>query len=142
MSSQVSFPAPVDCARAFYQAIARAELAAVMATYAEDEDVCCVHPGAAPLYGFAPVRAAWEAIFRNNSVMRIELTDERWNHTIGMAVQHAVEWIYVGDEAKPRGSVFVTNVYLRSPLGWRMLSHVASPIQSSMPTGGRDVVLH
>ncbi|MGL4230173.1 MAG: YybH family protein [Casimicrobium sp.] len=142
MSSQVSFPTPDDCARAFYQAIARAEVEAVMATCAEDEDICCAHPGAAPLYGFAAVRAAWDAIFRNNSAMRIELSDEHWNHTIGMAVQHAIEWIYAGDEPKPRGSVFVTNVFLRSPLGWRMLSHVASPVQSALPTGGQQVVLH
>jgi ketosteroid isomerase-like protein len=142
MTSQVSFSAPDDCARAFYHAFARTEIEAIMATFAEDEDICCVHPGAAPLYGFAPVRAAWEAIIRNNASMRIELSDEHWTHTIGMAIQHAVEWVYFGDEAKPRGSVFVTNVFLRTPLGWRMLSHIASPIQSPALTAAQQIVLH
>ena len=47
------------------------------------------------------MRAAWEAIFRNSAKMRIELRDESWHATIGMVTQHAVEWIYVGEEAQP-----------------------------------------
>jgi SnoaL-like domain len=142
MSSQTAFPTAEDCARAFYQAIARAEIDALMAVCAEDEEICCTHPGAAPLFGYGAVRVAWEAIFRNNPAMRIELTDEHWSVTIGMALQHAIEWVYIGDEAKPRGPVFVSNVYLRSPLGWRLLSHVAAPVHAGLAIAGSQVVLH
>ena len=113
-----------------------------MSVWAEDEDICCVHPAAAPLYGFAAVRAAWEAIFRNSAKMRIELRDESWHATIGMVTQHAVEWIYVGEEAQPRGPVFMTNIFLRAPQGWRLLVHHASPLQTGLPANAGQVVLH
>ncbi len=142
MSSQAFFSSPEDCARAFYEAFARAEVEAIMATCADEEDICCVHPAAAPLYGYAAVRSAWDAVFRNSARMRIELRDEHWTHTIGMAVQTAIEWIYVGEEAQARGPVFVTNTYLRAPQGWRLLSHHASPMQTSAPQGTSTALLH
>ncbi len=142
MSNETYFSAPDDCARAFYEAFARAEIDALMAVWAEDEEICCVHPAAAPLYGYSAVRAAWDAVFRNSARMRIELRDERWTHTIGMALQTAVEWIYVGDESQARGPVFVANVYLRAPQGWRLLSHQASPIQTGMAQDSGPTVLH
>ena len=45
--------------------------------------------------------------------MRIELRDESWHSTIGGVTQHAVEWIYVGEEAQPRGPVFMTNIFFQ-----------------------------
>ncbi len=142
MKPQIAFASPDDCSRAFYEAFSRRDLEALMSTFAEDEEVCCVHPGAAPLYGYTAVRAAWEAIFRNNANMRIELRDERWNTTVGMVVQWAIEWIYVGEEQDPRGPVFATNIFLRSPLGWRLISHTASPVQTGFAPGAAQVVLH
>ncbi len=143
MKNQISFASAEDCARAFYDAFARREIEAIMATWSEDDEIVCGHPGAAPLYGYAAIRAAWDAIFRNNDAMRVEVKDEHWHITVGMAIQFAIEWIYVGDEAQPRGPVFATNTFLRTPLGWRMLSHTAAPIQAGLPMrGGQEVVLH
>jgi ketosteroid isomerase-like protein len=142
MTSQTFFAAPDDCARAFYEAFARAETEALMIVWAEDEEVCCVHPASAPLYGYAAIRAAWDAIFRNSTRMRVELRYEYWTHTIGMAMQTAIEWIYVGEEAQARGPVFVTNVFIRTPQGWRMLSHHASPVQTGAAAGPGQPVLH
>ncbi len=142
MSSQAFFSSPEDCARAFYEAFSSVEIDAIMAVWAEDEEICCAHPATAPLYGYAAVRTAWEAIFRNSAKMRLELRDEHWRTTIGMAVQFAVEWIYVGEEPQPRGPVFVINAYLRTPQGWRMLSHCASPIQTGLAHGSGQIVLH
>lgn len=143
MEKSIAFSSAEDCARAFYEGFARREIDALMATWSEDEDIVCVHPGAAPLYGYAAVRATWDAIFRNDVSMRLDLRDERWHVTIGMAVQYVIEWIHVGDEREPRGPVFATNLFLRTPLGWRLLSHTASPIQTGLPqTGSQQVVLH
>jgi ketosteroid isomerase-like protein len=142
MSSHAFFPAPEDCARAFYDAFSHAETEALMAVWAEDEEICCVHPAAAPLFGYAAVRSAWDAIFRNSAKMRIELREEHWSTTIGMSTQCAIEWIYVGEEPQPRGPVFVTNIYLRAPQGWRLLSHHASPIQTGLASSASAVVLH
>ena len=142
MKSQAFFPTPEDCSRAFYEAFAQADIDAVMAVWAEDEEMCCIHPAAAPLYGYAAVRSAWEAIFRNSAKMRIEMKDDIWHNTIGMVTHHAIQWIYVGEEPQPRGPVFVTNVFLRAPQGWRLLVHHASPLQMGLAPGAGTVVLH
>jgi hypothetical protein len=142
MISTPIFASPTDCARAFYDAFASAETDSLMATWAEDEDIVCIHPAAAPLHGFAAIRAAWAAIFRNSARMRIELRDEHWTQTITMAVQSGIEWIYVGEELQPRGPVSVTNVFIRAPQGWRLLCHHASPIQTGAPNEAGKAVLH
>lgn len=136
------FATPEDCARSFYEAFSRADIEELMESWAEDEEICCVHPGAAPIYGYQAVRAAWAAIFRNSARMRLELRDERWNATIAMANQQAIEWIYVGDEPQPRAPVFVTNTFLRTPQGWRMVSHHASPVQTGLNVASGHNVLH
>lgn len=142
MSTQTFFASPEDCARAFYEAVSHAELNALMAVWSEDEDICCVHPMAAPLHGYSAVRASWEAIFRSGTRMRIELREEHWTNTIGMCIQTAVEWFFVGDESSARGPVCVSNVYLRTPQGWRMLSHHVSVIQTGLTHGANTTVMH
>ncbi len=142
MKTQAFFPSPEDCARAFYEAFERTDVDEMMSVWAEDEEVCCVHPSAAPLYGFAAVRTSWENIFQNNARMRIELRDERWHTTIGMVCHQAVQWVYVGEEPQPRGPVFITNIFLRAPQGWRLLSHHASPLQTGLGNTSGPVVLH
>lgn len=142
MLTSALFTTPEDCARGFYEAFARGDLDELMATWAEDEDICCVHPGAAPIYGFQAVRSAWSAIFRNNAKMRLDLRDERWTSTIAMANQYVLEWLYVGDDPNPRAPLFVTNSFIRTPHGWRMISHHASPIHAGIPATTEGVMLH
>jgi ketosteroid isomerase-like protein len=142
MMKTALFASPEDCARSFYEAFARADLDELMAAWAEDEEICCVHPGAAPIYGYQAVRSAWAAIFRNSARIRLDLRDEHWNSTIAMANQHAIEWVYVGDEDQPRAPVFVTNTFMRTPQGWRMIAHHASPVQTGIGTAAGGAVLH
>jgi ketosteroid isomerase-like protein len=142
MIRQAVFATPEDCARSFYDAFARADIEELMQCWAEDEEICCVHPGAAPLHGFSALRSAWTAIFRNNTRMRLELRDEHWCTTIAMSAQFAIEWIYVGDEAQPRAPVFVSNLFMRTPSGWRMVGHHASPIQTGLQNTAGTPVLH
>ena len=44
-----------------------------------------------------------------------------------LAVHSVYEHITVAGEARPRGPVIATNVYLRTERGWRMVAHHASP---------------
>jgi ketosteroid isomerase-like protein len=142
MHSPVMFASPEDCAKNFYESFSRANIDEMMSSWCEDEEVCCVHPGAAPMYGYAAVRSAWAAIFRNSPAMRLEIHSEHWNTTIGMAIQQAIEWVYVGTEEQPRAPVFVTNAFLRTPQGWRMIVHHASPVQAGMSNATSGAVLH
>ena len=47
---------------AFYDALHRADLEALMALWADDEEIVCIHPGGARLIGHAAIRASWETI--------------------------------------------------------------------------------
>lgn len=49
---------------AFYDAINRADIDAMMTLWAEDEEIVCIHPGASRLIGHAAIRASWEAFLR------------------------------------------------------------------------------
>ncbi len=142
VKSLAFFATPEDCARAYYEAFAAADLEATMAVWSEEEEICCVHPGSVPLYGYAAVRAAWEAIYRHSPRMRVELRDEHWVRTIGLVVQHAVEWIYLAEEPTPRATVFATNLFIRAPQGWRLLAHHASALNTPASAAEANVVLH
>ena len=55
-----------DTEHAFYDAIARADLESLMALWADDEEIVCVHPGAPRLHGHAAIRESWEMIFEHH----------------------------------------------------------------------------
>ena len=55
MSSSL-FASPEDAETAFYDAIERADLEAMMAIWADDEEVACIHPAGQRLTGLAAVR--------------------------------------------------------------------------------------
>jgi ketosteroid isomerase-like protein len=58
---------PEEAEAAFYAALARADLDALMALWADDEEIVCIHPGAPRLIGHAAIRCT-EAIFERGSV--------------------------------------------------------------------------
>ena len=61
------YTTPGDAAHAFYQAFEARDLDAMMATWADDEEIVCVHPGGTRLVGYAAVRAGWEQLFSGDT---------------------------------------------------------------------------
>jgi len=57
------YTTPTDAAVAFYQAFEAKDVDAMMSTWAEDEEIICVHPGGTRMVGYEAVRAGWEQIF-------------------------------------------------------------------------------
>jgi ketosteroid isomerase-like protein len=47
----VVFATPEDVETAFYEAIARADLVALMSVWADDEEIVCIHPTGQRLSG-------------------------------------------------------------------------------------------
>ncbi|GAB4180954.1 MAG: nuclear transport factor 2 family protein [Rhodocyclaceae bacterium] len=121
------FATPQDAESAFYDAIERADLEAMMSVWAEDEEIVCVHPGGPRLSGFARVREAWRVTFTGGPRLRIRLSDALRVQGPLYAVHSVHENIMVAGEGAMRVPVIATNVYLRTAIGWRMLSHHASP---------------
>ena len=111
---------PQDAAIAFYRAFEAKDVDAMMLTWAEDEDIVCIHPGGTRLVGYDAVRAGWEQLFAGNTKLSFRLDEIVAIETVGLALQSAVEHVTVGDDPKPRGAAIATNVFMRTPSGWRI----------------------
>jgi ketosteroid isomerase-like protein len=113
---------------AFYAAFERADLEGMMALWAQDEAVFCVHPGGGRLSGAAAVREAWRSIFSEGPALRFELTELHTFTLPTVAVHTLYERIIVRGESGPPYLVMATNIYLLTAEGWRVLGHHASPL--------------
>lgn len=121
------FTTPSDAALAFYQAFEAKDIDAMMGTWADDEDIVCIHPGGPRLVGFDAVRSAWEQIFAGEARLTFRIEDVVILETVGLAFQSALEHIHQQD-GTTRGTAVVSNVLMRTPSGWRMVCHHASPV--------------
>lgn len=122
-----SFPSSQDAEAAFYEAFERADLDAMMAVWAEDEDIVCIHPSGPRLTGYNRIREGWRQIFSSGTRFRIHVTDTRYLRSMLLSVHTVQENILVAGEGGARSPVIATNVYLLTDKGWRMLVHHASP---------------
>lgn len=116
-----------DIEAAFYEALQRADLEALMGCWSDDDEVFCVHPGGPRLVGAAAIRAAFEQMFENGA---IHATPARVRkvESLASAVHNVLERVDVLTAEGPRHAfVLATNVYHKTPQGWRMVAHHASP---------------
>jgi ketosteroid isomerase-like protein len=112
---------------AFYEALQTGDIAKLMACWADEEDIVCVHPGGGRLVGATAIRAAFEALFANGSIA-VHPTQVHKVESLTSAMHSVVERIEVLTNEGPRhAQVLVTNVYHRTAQGWRMVAHHASP---------------
>ncbi len=121
------FTTPQDAEAAFYEALEKADLEAMMAVWADDDDIVCVHPGGIRLTGMAQVREAGRQIFAGGQTLRFRLRHQQSINGMTLAVHSAYEQIAVAGESQPRPPVIATNIYMRTERGWRMVVHHASP---------------
>ncbi len=128
MSNKI-FPAAQDAENAFYEALERCDLEAMMAVWAEDEDILCVHPAGPRLTGQDQVRESWARIFSGGPRARLQVSQQVAIGGMMLAVHSVFENFSIegaqGD-ARP-APIVATNVYLRTAAGWRMIVHHASP---------------
>ncbi len=134
---RVIYTTPQDAEAAFYEAIERADLDAMMAVWADDDDIVCVHPGGTRLSGMAQVRESWRRIFANGQTLRFQLRQEQSLNGMTLAVRSVYEQIAVVGEAQAPDPVIATNIYLRTASGWRMVVHHASPTPANPETEGK-----
>jgi len=144
MSAKI-FPTAQDAENAFYEALERCDLEGMMAVWAEDEEIVCVHPAGPRLTGQDQVRQSWAKLFADGPGARLHVTQQVAISAMMLAV-HSVFEIFTLEgqargDAKP-APIVATNVYLRTAAGWRMIVHHASPApaQPAQPAaaGPRD----
>ena len=139
MSGKI-FPTAQDAESAFYEALERCDLDGMMAVWAEDEEIVCVHPAGARLTGQDQVRESWAKMFAAGP--RARLTIEQQVAISGMMLAvHSVFESFTLPAAKGPAQpapIVATNVYLRTAAGWRMIVHHASPAPAQPQPAPRD----
>ncbi|HEV8520548.1 MAG TPA: nuclear transport factor 2 family protein [Burkholderiales bacterium] len=125
------YATPQDAEAAFYESIERSDLETMMTVWADDDDIVCVHPGAARASGVAQVRESWRQIFAGGQALRFRLRHPQTVNGMTLVVHSVYEQISIAGEARTHGPVVATNVYMRTENGWRMVVHHASAAPSS-----------
>jgi len=103
------------------------DLEAMMAVWADDDEVYCVHPRGPRISGVAQVRESWRQIFSSAQTVRFQVREQHLLQAMMVSVHNVYEQITMADESRTRGSIVATNIYMRTDHGWRMMAHHASP---------------
>lgn len=116
-----------DVEAAFYEALQAGDIEKLMACWADEDEIVCVHPGGPRMVGAGAIRAAFESMFANGSI-RATPDRVRKIESLASAVHNVLERIELMTPEGPRQAyVIATNVYHKTAQGWRMVAHHASP---------------
>ena len=116
-----------DIEAAFYEALQNGDLEKLMACWADEDDIVCVHPGGGRAVGAAAIRATFDAMFSNGTI-RAQAEKVRKVDAMSSSVHNVLERVELLTEEGPRHAyVIATNVYHKTAQGWRMVAHHASP---------------
>jgi len=116
---------------ALYTAFEALDFRAMEALWAHTPDVVCVHPGWEPLSGWPAVRESWRAIIANTGYMRIRPSEVEVQVEGDLGRVLCIENLYtiMGSQAV-HSRVAATNLFRRTPEGWRLVLHHGSPIST------------
>ncbi len=111
--------------QAFYDAHERRDFEAMDAIWEHSDRVICVHPGWPILRGWSAVGMSWRQIFSGAGRNQFLLTN------VSISVDGELAWVTLEENLVDTGNmsaVAATNIYTRTPDGWRLINHHASPI--------------
>jgi ketosteroid isomerase-like protein len=132
-------PETADEAEAqFYEALRQGDLESLMALWADDDEITCLHPGGPRVIGPAAIRSSFEAVFANGGIP-VRADHVHRLQRPGAALHHLVELIQVPADGGGTQTAWVlaSNFYVKTPLGWRIAAHHASPgLAHELPTQG------
>lgn len=120
---------------AFYVAFETADLDGMSKLWVEHEDAVCVHPGAVPVRGTSAISRSWALIMANTPYIQFFLTDVEIGLLGEVASVTCTENVLTADETTQEDAfhgarAVATNVFVRTPNGWRLWMHHASPVLS------------
>ena len=134
---------------ALYAAVEAADFEAMSALWVDGpagESSVCVHPGWPAVVGRGQVLRAWALIMANTTYIQFFLTDMRSWVVDDVGIVSCQENILTGLDVGPSGGVadlsggrvVATNVFRRTPQGWRAWLHHASPVLAADDAGETD----
>jgi len=135
---------PDEVEATLYEAMQTGNIESFMACWADEDDVVCVHPGGPRIVGHQAIRQSFEAVFEAGSILAKPEALRRVT-TLTSSVHNLVERVRIETPEGPREAVVLaTNVYHRTPQGWRLVLHHASPASEQDLQHGSDTpsILH
>ena len=136
--SKPIFTSAAEAETAFYDALARADLDAMMAVWSEDEEVICIHPDAPRLTGLAAVRESWRQIFASGTRLQVQTSHRVVCANMLLTVHNVVEHVAIEGDDRLHPPMIATNGYARGASGWKMVVHHASPTPDVQQTAATD----
>lgn len=123
----MALSSPDEAEQQFYESMQHADLDRFMAVWSDEDEVTCVHPGGPRLIGVGVIRESFAGIFSKGPLdvrpEKVRRVDSHFS-----AVHSVLERVQVQtDKGSQAAWVIATNVYLKTPLGWRLVAHHASP---------------
>jgi ketosteroid isomerase-like protein len=119
---------PDDIETALYEAMQGGDLDKLMSCWADEDDIVCIHPGGPRIVGAVAIRAAFEAMFSHGGAIAVRPEHIRRVDSMASAVHSVLEKVEVMSAEGPvHAYVLATNVYHKTPQGWRLVVHHASP---------------
>jgi ketosteroid isomerase-like protein len=121
--------------QAFYTAFETGDLDAMRALWLDRDDTVCIHPGGEAVRGAGPVGRSWALVMAHTPYIQFFLTDVAVSVAAEVASVTCTENILTGDESTGPsefggGKAVATNLFLRTPEGWRLWVHHSSPVLS------------
>ncbi|WP_455353692.1 nuclear transport factor 2 family protein [Streptomyces sp. SYSU K217416] len=123
---------------AFYEAMERGDFEELSDLWLNDDtaEISCVHPGWPVLSGRGEVLRSYALIMANTDYIQFFLTDTKVTVAGDTALVTCTENILSGGPAEEAGElgplvgqlVVATNVFRRTPDGWKVWSHHGSPV--------------
>ncbi len=119
---------PDEVETVFYEALQAGDVDRLMGCWAEEDDIVCIHPGGPRLVGMGAIRTAFEALFSQGGSVQAKPEHIRRVDSLASAVHSVLEKVEIMTADGPaQAFVTATNVYHKTPQGWRMVVHHASP---------------
>ena len=124
---------------AFYDALNRADIEALMALWSDEDEIVCIHPGGARLIGHRAIRESWTMILEQGG-LHILPSQLHETHTLMSSVHTVVEGVTAAS-GEP-AHLLATNVYAQTPQGWRMVLHHVSVAPGPVPNDPHAQIRH
>jgi ketosteroid isomerase-like protein len=124
---------------AFYDALNRADVEALMALWADDDEIACIHPGGPRLVGHRAIRESWSIILEHGG-LHIMPSVLHETHNLMCSIHSVVEGVTAAS-GEPAHLV-ASNVYIKTPKGWRIVLHHVSVAPGPVPVDIPAQILH
>lgn len=121
------FETPQQAEAAFYRAFELRDLEAMMEVWSDADYIECIHPMQNRLQGQAAIRASWAEILKRAPEVTFRNTEANVHRQGDLSIHVIYENLQLGDKGLEKSRMIATNVYEKTPAGWKMILHHASP---------------